>query len=255
MKLGIRKTGKFMKLVGIDLAWKTERNTSAVAVGRLANGALKVESIEPALRGVDSVLRIIHSHSEVIGVAIDAPLLIENHTGQRACEKALSRDYGERNASCHTSNKSLYPDSLSVHLSTLLEEIGFRHLVGDRWQLECYPHPAIIECFGLDERLAYKKGRVSEKKSGQIQLANLIKHLEYSDVLPLKIPQNLKVSLSESGINALRGKALKNNEDALDSIICLYVAGLYQQKVTSKLYGGSSDGYIWVPKVKCIQNS
>ena len=219
----------------------------------MANEALEVESIEPALQSVDSVISVIQSHPEVIGVAIDAPLVVENQTGQRSCEKALGHDYGERKASCHTSNKSLYPDPLSVRLSLLLQKSGFQHLEGDRWQIECYPHPAIIECFGLAERLAYKKGKVCEKKSGQLRLAKLIKKLEYSDVLQLKISKCLKVSLSEPDIGALRGKALKQNEDALDSIICLYVAGLHQQKVAGKLYGDSSHGYIWVPQVKCIK--
>ncbi|MCY4016550.1 MAG: DUF429 domain-containing protein [Gammaproteobacteria bacterium] len=241
-----------MRLIGIDLSWKTENNPSALAVGRMVDGTLQVEHIETGLQSVESILTAIRSRDEVIGIAIDAPLIIENHNGQRACEKAVGRDYGGRKASCHTSNKSRYPDSLSVHLSSLLQKSGFQHLNGDQWQIECYPHPAIIECFGLSERLAYKKGRVCEKKSGQAKLAKLIGFLEYSKILPLKLLGNLKVSFSDSEINELQGKELKRNEDALDSVICLYIAGLYHEKIASTLYGDSIHGYIWIPQIKCI---
>lgn len=121
-----------------------------------------------------------------------------------------------------------------------------------KWQIECYPHPAIIECFGLPERLAYKKGKISSKKSGQIALANYILNLEYSSVLKLKLPEHLKSLLSAHHIHSLKGNALKTNEDALDAIVCLYITGLYQTKVSGVTYGDFRRCYIWVPQVKCI---
>ncbi|MDN3617390.1 DUF429 domain-containing protein [Vibrio gallaecicus] len=241
-----------MKLAGIDLAWHGEKNPSAIAIGTLSGSNLRLNQLEPAIFGISEILEIIASQKEICGVAIDAPLVIKNQTGQRECEKSLSRDYGARKASCHTSNLSLYPDALSVNLSSSLSSLGLQHLSLKRWQIECYPHPAIIECFDLQERLAYKKGSVADKKEGQIKLANFITTLESSSVLSLEIPEELKVYLSEPHIKSLRGRALKSNEDALDSIICLYIAGLYQIRVLSVTYGDIAHGYIWVPQVKCI---
>lgn len=240
-----------MKLAGIDLAWHGEKNPSAIAIGTLIDRELSLEKLEPALLGLLNVLDFI-CKQELSGIAIDAPLIIENQEGQRECEKALSRDYGSRKASCHTSNKSLYPNCLSVSLSSSLKERGYQHLTEKQWLIECYPHPAIIECFGLSERLAYKKGRISEKKSGQINLANLLLKLESSSILKLKIPTEFRYFLLESHIKSLRGCALKNNEDALDAIICLYIAGLYQIGVSCITYGDAKQGYIWIPKEKCI---
>lgn len=241
-----------MKLAGIDLAWRGEKNPSAIAVGSLNGSQLSLEQLEPAIFSLSSVSEFISSVAELSGIAIDAPLIIENKAGQRDCERLLGRDYGSRKASCHTSNKSLYPESLSVNLSSFLELKGFQHLASDKWQIECYPHPAIIECFGLPERLAYKKGKVSSKKSGQVALANYILNLEYSSVLKLKLPEHLKSLLSAHYIHSLKGNALKTNEDALDAIVCLYIAGLYQTKVSGVTYGDFRRGYIWVPQVKCI---
>lgn len=241
-----------MKLAGIDLAWHGDKNPSAIAIGTLSGSDLILDLLDPDILGMSNILEVVANQKEISGIAIDAPLVIENQTGQRECEKSLSRDYGSRKASCHTSNLSLYPDALSVKLSSSLRSLGYEHLSSERWQIECYPHPAIIECFGLPERHAYKKGSVADKKAGQIKLASFILALENSSVLSLQIPEQIKVLLSELYIGSLKGKALKSNEDALDAIICLYIAALYQVRTSSTTYGDATHGYIWVPQVKCI---
>ncbi|MGC9492132.1 DUF429 domain-containing protein, partial [Vibrio genomosp. F10] len=103
-----------MKLAGIDLAWQGDKNPSAIAIGSLGGSNLILEQLEPAILGMSNILEVIANQKEISGIAIDAPLVIKNQTGQRECEKSLSRDYGSRKASCHTSNLSLYPDALSV---------------------------------------------------------------------------------------------------------------------------------------------
>jgi predicted RNase H-like nuclease len=45
----------------------------------------------------------------------------------------------------------------------------------------------------------------------------------------------------------LKGQALKTNEDALDAIVCLYIAGLYAINHRGKTFGDLDLGYIWVP--------
>lgn len=152
----------------------------AIAIGCIKHKQLVLESLEPALYKLPRIVKHLTKQGDLQGIAIDAPLIIKNASGQRECEKALSRDYGGRKASCHTSNKRLNPEALSVELSSILQSQGFHHLVTSEWQIECSPHPAIIECFGLPERLAYKKGSVADRKAGQIELANLILSLECS---------------------------------------------------------------------------
>jgi predicted RNase H-like nuclease len=174
-------------------------------------------------------------------------LIIPNVTGQRACERALSVHYGKMGASCHASNLTLYPDAASVALSRKLEEHNSKHLGTKKWQIECYPHPAIIEIFGLPERLKYKKGRVAEKKAGQKQLASLILDLSNSPTLPLHLGSDVREFIDPAHIEGLRGKALKSNEDMLDAIVCLYVAGLYAIGARHKVFGDTTSGYIWVP--------
>ncbi|MES9888067.1 MAG: DUF429 domain-containing protein [Candidatus Sedimenticola sp. 6PFRAG1] len=237
-----------MKLAGIDFAWLCNKNPTAIALGDLADGVLNVTSVEVSVLPVDQIVKKVLSEEGLSGIAVDASLIIPNQTGQRSCEIAISKHYGAMGASCHASNLTLYPEAASVELSLILGENGFAHLSTLKWQIECYPHPSIIEIFGLPRRLAYKKGRVAEKKAGQKQLASLIKRLSSSPVLPLHLNPDVYMYLDESHVDSLRGKGLKSNEDALDAIICLYIAGLYANGAPGRTFGNTDDGYIWVPQ-------
>ena len=78
----------------------------------------------------------------------------------------------------------------------------------------------------------------------------MIKGLAHSSVLPLHLSEGLNITFDEIGIKSLRGSGLKQNEDALDSIICVYIAGLFDKG----LRGHSrsvDDGYIVVPTMAC----
>lgn len=245
-----------MKLAGIDLAWQCEKNTSAIAVGELSENTLFLEQVYPAVKGLGELTSIIESESDLVGIAIDAPLIIQNKIGQRDCERQLSKHYGTRKAACHPANLNLYPDPSSVRLSDVLVKRGYRHLQAPNqgmWQIECYPHPAIIEIFGLKERLLYKKGDVAQKRQGQVRLASSIKALANSSVIRLAIDPSHNSIMDEEFIYSLRGTHLKQNEDALDSVVCLYICSLYARSVdASSTYGSVKNGYIYVPQLRCI---
>ena len=236
------------RLAGIDLAWHSDNNPSALAFGELSDGVLEVTDVIPAVYSIEKIVGQLNSTDQLQGVAIDASLIIPNESGQRRCEKEIARHYGSRGAACHASNTTLYPDADSVKLSKTLSLQGFEHLGKDKWQIECYPHPAIIEIFGLERRLYYKKGRVADKKAGQKRLASLITGLSKNHLLPLRLNDHHGQYFDHDHINSLKGKTLKSNEDALDAIICLYIAGLYTVDAPSRFFGNIDDGYVWIPK-------
>jgi predicted RNase H-like nuclease len=236
-------------LVGIDLAWRGGRNTSALAIAELVDDALYVMKVVPSIAKGEDILEILIELEDVRGIAIDAPLIINNVSGQRHCERELNKEYSGRHAGAYPTNLSLFPDADAVKLSEELTKLGYAHCdKGGYFQIEVYPHPAIIEIFGLSERHQYKKGRVNEKRAGQVNLSNMIKKLAHSSVLPLHLIGDLDVALDEHEIMPLRGRGLKHNEDALDSIICAYIAGLYYTGFT-RTFGSVDDGYIVVPSI------
>ena len=238
-------------LMGVDLAWLSERNGSGIAIGVLTPAGLTVKTIYSAIIGIEQVKDIINSQSSLSGLAIDAPLIIPNATGNRECEKALNAVYSSRWAGCHPSNLERYPNSASLALAEWLVSKGFNHLGQPRtdlWQIECYPHPAIIELFDLDKRLAYKKGTADERRAGQIEFARLINQLQSNSNLPLVFDTSVQSYFDIEAISRLGGQALKDNEDGLDAVLCLYIAALYASGSAMQCFGNTSTGYIVVPR-------
>ena len=237
-------------LAGIDLAWISEQNGSGIAIGTIEANILTVNSIDTHVVGLDNVIRIARSAQHLSGVAIDAPLIIKNSKGSRPCESALSSKYSPKWAGCHPSNLTRYPNPSSVRLAKFLSAQGFRHMgkpTDGPWQIECYPHPALIEIFGLERRLDYKKKAVESRRQGQIRLADLLLGLTANKHLSLQVHGTLLKFFDQKHIASLRGTSLKSNEDALDAVICLYLAGLYALNSPMQYFGDTKSGYIVVP--------
>ena len=100
--------------------------------------------------------------------------------------------------------------------------------------------------------MKYKKGKVAERRGGQKVLASLLKKLSKSAVLRLIVLDQHHQIIDGAYIESLAGQALKSNEDALDSVVCLYIAALYAKNFKGQVFGDANSGYIWVPQVACI---
>jgi predicted RNase H-like nuclease len=81
-------------IIGVDLAWQSEKNSSAVAISKLENNALEIVQVEKRVVGLDNIVALVdqwvESDCKIAGVAIDASLIINNLTGQRECEKQVA---------------------------------------------------------------------------------------------------------------------------------------------------------------------
>ncbi|MBV2092153.1 MAG: DUF429 domain-containing protein, partial [Candidatus Thiodiazotropha sp. (ex Ctena orbiculata)] len=69
-----------------------------------------------------------------------------------------------------------------------------------------------------------------------------------SPMLPLEIGPDLQNYFDPAEIDRLAGRSLKSNEDALDAVFCLYIAGLYALNAQGMVFGDVEAGYIWVPQ-------
>jgi predicted RNase H-like nuclease len=164
--------------IGIDLAWQSERNhTGAVALTGNRERA-ELVAVSDSIRSIDEVRAFLNDHdTDEMIIAIDAPLIIENPTGQRPCETAMGRAYGRREASCHTSNRRLYPSAASVELAKELIAANYIHAPtagtdADKILLEVYPHAGLVALFDLAKSLKYKKGSTAQKRLGLGILTN-----------------------------------------------------------------------------------
>jgi predicted RNase H-like nuclease len=236
-----------MRFLGIDLGWKSQ--PSGLCCLEWANQRLQVvdldrkELIADILSWIDTN---VHPDEPAI-IAVDAPTLIPNATGSRLPDKLTHKYFGKYHAGCYPANLSLPFADRTVKFGLALEERGFSHAPTiepqkpGRYQIEVFPHPAIVQLFKLERILKYKKGRLNERRLELIRLYNYI-----IDILPALEP--CLVSSLSCEIPT-KGAALKEVEDKLDSLICAYVAAhwWYWGEQRNLVLGDYTTGYIVIP--------
>jgi hypothetical protein len=243
--------------IGVDLAWQGNRNHSGVAVARANERGAELVALSSGLTTLESVADFIESHAtDDTVVAIDAPLVITNLTGRRACESLVSRKFGARHAGAHSSNLTLYPGGGPVALVEMLRRRGFAHDLdierakhrGGRWIFEVYPHPAQVVFFDLPRIIRYKKGSAAEKRAGLAALRGYLSET-LPDAEPALVPGETGVGLTGQDLASLGGIGLKRYEDLLDAWFCAYLA-LYLWwwgSERNEMLGDLAGGYIVVP--------
>ena len=166
-----------MHFVGVDLAWG-ERKPTGIAVlddgGHLVHlaAAGPDEAVEAALApyvGGDCL------------VAIDAPLVVTNATGNRPCEAALNRDFARFDAGTHPSNTGKPEFSAVPRGARLAERLGLDidpDSAAERRAIEVYPHPATVALFRLGRTLKYKNKPGRSLEDLRAELRALTRHLE-----------------------------------------------------------------------------
>jgi predicted RNase H-like nuclease len=240
-----------MKFLGIDLGWVS--GASGLCCLGWHAGQLELldlqrrESLAEVLAWVDGWV----APEEFGAIAVDAPTLIPNPTGMRVPDRLAHQYFGRYHAGCYPANLGSVFASRTVGFGLSLEERGFRHAPTiaakqpARFQIEAFPHPAIVHLFGLDRILKYKKGALSDRRA---ELARLRHYIQTQ--LLLHEP-GLDVSQGQVAVPEipLKGAEVKAVEDQLDSIICAYIAAhwWYWGVERNWVLGDHSTGYIVVP--------
>jgi len=179
-------------------------------------------------------------------LAIDAPTIIRNATGQRPGERLLNAEMRRYGLNCHPANLGRPFAEKTTQFSLALEAEGFRHAdtlepgVPGRYQIEVFPHASIVRFFDLDYRLKYKKGSVAERV---VQLRKLRRMLyTLRNASPPCLLKNLP-DIPEGGI------ARKHTEDRLDAILCAYTGAHYWfwGRERNTVFGDADSGFLVVP--------
>ncbi len=239
-----------MNFVGIDLAWG-ERAPSGVAVLDEDGSLVHLSRATSDEQLADALSEYVASECLV---GIDAPLVVNNPTGNRPCEAALNHDFARFDAGTHPTNtgKPEFSDGpRGARLATRLGlEIDPEHPSGRR-AVEVYPHAALVALFGLGRTLKYKQ-RTNRPfpllHAEMLRLIALIEGLEHARV-PLHLVASAAWSAVVSGVaTATRKGELRRAEDQLDAVVCAYVAMLAAKRpevITS--YGDPQTGRILTP--------
>ncbi|WP_341524724.1 DUF429 domain-containing protein [Nostoc sp. UHCC 0302] len=248
-----------MKFIGIDLGWKSQ--PSGLCCLEWTDEQLQLldldrkEAIADILTWIDTWVQT--DEPAIIGV--DAPTLIPNATGSRLPDKLTHKYFGKYHAGCYPANQNLPFADRTINFGLELESRGFAHAPTiepqkpGRYQIEVFPHPAIVHLFGLERILKYKKGRLSERRVELIKLYNYVIDILPSISPPLRLCGSLRQAAGASTFISeipYTGASLKAVEDKLDSLVCAYVAAhwWYWGEQRNLVLGDRTTGYIVIPK-------
>jgi predicted RNase H-like nuclease len=237
-----------MLFIGVDLAWEegTElrpaNETGLVCLGR--TGAVLAAGW---VRGLDETLAWI---AAVSGdgdclVAVDAPLVVNNATGQRLCEKQVGQRYGRWQVSANTTNLSS-PRHAGVALLSRLASQGWRYTDGlagppetGRHVFECYPYTTLV---GVEE-LGYTQERPRYKRKPKTmptaawrplraaacdELLTRLATLTTADP-PLILESHPVTEALLGEPSPLTHAAYKHREDLIDAAVCAWTASLWSR--------------------------
>lgn len=249
--------------VGVDLAWGEQRPTGLAVLddaGRLVHVS--------AARTDEEIVAAVAEYVEGdCLVALDAPLIVRNATGNRPAEALLNADFARFDAGAHPANtgKPEFRDQprgarIAARLGLDMNPRSGRA----RRAIEVYPHPATVVLFGLGRTLKYKNKPGRDLEQLRSELTLLLDHLESlagaSPALHLDgsaaDPAGARAwrRLREVVAGAARKSELRVVEDQVDAVVCAYVA-LFADRNPGRTttYGDLETGYIVTPTLPAGQ--
>jgi predicted RNase H-like nuclease/ppGpp synthetase/RelA/SpoT-type nucleotidyltranferase len=237
---------------GVDLAWG-ERKPTGVVVLDDAGELLHVS----AVRTDDEIAAALAPFGDGdCLVALDAPLIVTNPTGNRRAEAELNRDFARFEAGAHPANTSKPEFSRTPRGARLAARLGLDldpASRAPRRAIEVYPHPATVALFRLGRTLKYKNksGRSLEQLKGDLLvLMGRLEGLVTADP-PLRVGGAPGwAELVRAAEEATRKSELRAVEDQVDAVVCAYV-GLFASRRPERTttYGSFEDGYIVTPSL------
>jgi predicted RNase H-like nuclease len=218
-----------MIYIGIDLAW-SNKNLSALTVLEDKN------IIEVSMADDKEIIEKILSYKTPL-VGIDAPLKVNNPTGNRITETEFLKIFAKYKIGILPVNRNLLLKQFGFikgeEIRKELEKEKFNFGMNEKNFIEIYPHSTISVHFNNYKILPYK--RKKGRKIDDIKLS-LKKYQNF-------LKQEFKHEILEIEIDNLKGAKLKKYEDMLDSITSAFT--LYFCKTNPKkckFFGNENEG-------------
>ena len=240
--------------IGVDLAWGLKRPTGLAVLD--ASGRLVHVS---SVRTDEEILAELAPYAEGdCLVAIDAPLIVANPTGNRPAEAALNQDFAKFDAGAHPSNTGKPEFSGTPRGALLCQALGLDlnpRSGRARRAIEVYPHPATVALFRLGRTLKYKHkpGRDLETlRTELLTLMGLLEGLTAADPA-MDLRETDPSRPGWSGLRhlvetATRKSELRVVEDQVDAVVCAYLALFAARRPADvTTYGDFETGYIVTP--------
>jgi predicted RNase H-like nuclease len=233
--------------IGIDFGWQGKPSgLAALDWDGHSLSLIEMQNIKPFEEILASVERIA-SNGQAL-VAIDAPIIITNDDGMRDADRQMHKLFGKYHAGAYPANLGRPFAKNTIRLVKELQRMGFEHACEivhrepGRYQIEVYPHAAIVELFDLQRIIKYKKGLIRDR-FGELS--------RYRSMLLERLP-SLDPALPLSSLPDFEqtGHEMKEAEDQMDALTCAYVGAYwwYWGLERNHAYGSTEGGYIVVPR-------
>ena len=233
--------------IGIDLAWADkprERTNESGIVMLDSTGNVAAATWTVGIGETVAWLRR-HVPSDAL-LFVDAPLVVNNASGQRRCEQQVGQRYGRWGVAANSTNRQS-PRLAGMDLLSHLVAHGWSYHDGvggppaphGRFVSECYPYTTIVGACELgytEQRPRYKrqpKGMSMVdfrplRNSECDELIRRLARLKYADP-PMDLcthPETRRLVAEQSPAER---RAYKHREDLLDAALCAWTAALWSR--------------------------
>lgn len=243
-------------ILGLDAAW-TQHRASGIAI---VAGQPREWRCLAACSSYDDLYQqarctsLLPAVTAIAGVpitiaSVDMPLARIPITARRTCDNLISRAFGARGCSVHSSSPDR-PGAVSADLMSTFSRAGYELAVHgsplrDRQVLEVYPHIAVMWLLDEPHRVPYKVGRAAQYWPQATTAQRRINiHANFARILAALRKRIAGISLKLPPETA-GPTELKRFEDALDGIVCAWIGAQYLEG-NCQSYGDETAA-IWVP--------
>lgn len=244
-----------MKFLGIDLGWISGASGLCCLEWRDRHLSIRCWDRKQEIDEILTWIETCTPSPQPALIAVDAPTLIPNPTGMRVADKLAHHYFGRYHAGCYPANRQRPFAARTLAFGLSLEQRGFAHAPTiepqqpGRYQIEVFPHTAIVQLFALDRILKYKKGKLAQRQAELDRLRQYILKILPNLEPRLKLEAIASNSPLTADLTGLTGAALKAQEDQLDSLICAYGGAYWWYWGTrrNQVLGDATTGYLVVP--------
>lgn len=238
------------RFLGVDLAWAEHRPAGAPNETGLALLDPTGRVLDAGwTRGLDETIAWIETATggQDALMFVDAPLVVDNHSGQRLCETQVGQRYGRWKVSANTTNRTT-PHLAGVTLRQRLQLTGWQYGAGHhgpptsgRTLSECFPYTTLVGAaeFGYDldgQRPRYKRKpkamrAVQWKPMRAAACDDLLRRMaRLRDADPPLLLASHPVSGQLLAEPSPTGDGpYKHREDLLDALLCAWTAALWHR--------------------------
>ena len=219
-----------IRYLGLDLGWTPRDSSGGVVLEPTEDGGVRLVSAD-SLRSHEDTLRWItrnrgRGHATL---CINAPLIVENLSGSRLCDRQLLEHFSRYRIDEYANNtvSASHPRTMG----RALMRMGFDPNPASEGEriVETHTQAAQVLLLGVDRPIRMKSGPIGGRKESVERLRELIEERLMENGTPLLHDSPELAQLMEAHLPDLNGTRLGELEERLEALICAYVSAYLGQ--------------------------